>query len=533
MEKSLFDPQVKDCDDDASPKSGASTLDGADAQYWRMTHMDPLVATAHWIEGLLAKLTKTKSAVTEMGGDKEIAKQHARGKLTVRERIEIFFDPGTFVELGALVRSQIQDFGMNVRDTPADGVVTGHGKVNGREVCVYATDFTILAGSAGESHSAKIASIIELAGRMRVPIVGMLDSAGARLHEGSALSRPFNRIFIAHSIYSGVIPQIQVLMGPCAAGQGYSPMLSDFLVMAEKTAYMWLGGPRLTQAATGENIDDAVVGSALSNMRAGECDDPANRREEGLLEVLPASSRMTYDMHEIIELIVDRESFLELKPDFAPNIITGLARLAGRVVSIIANNPDEMGGVMENDCSDKYMRLMTFCDSFNIPIITLVDTPGFVVGRDWEDKGILRHGAKLLYAYASATVPKLSVIIRRSYGGGNVVMGSKTMGADFSFAWPTAEISIMGPESAAAVIWANELKESKESPDRAAILEAKCNEYREKYIDIFKLAENYRFDFVDDIIDPRDTRAVLIRALEVLKNKTVHLPNRKHGNPPQ
>jgi acetyl-CoA carboxylase carboxyltransferase component len=529
--------------------------------------MDPLVASAHWMEGLLAKLTKTKSAVTEMGGDKEIAKQHARGKLTVRERIEIFFDPGTFVELGALVRSQIQDFGMNLRDTPADGVVTGHGKVNGREVCVYATDFTILAGSAGESHSAKIASIIELAGRMRVPIVGMLDSAGARLHEGSALSRPFNRIFIAQSIYSGVIPQIQVLMGPCAAGQGYSPMLSDFLVMAEKTAYMWLGGPRLTQAATGENIDDAVVGSALSNMRAGqcdliapddeaaiaaarkllaylpqhweelapvaECDDPANRREEGLLEVLPASSRMTYDMHEIIELIVDRESFLELKPDFAPNIITGLARLAGRVVSIIANNPDEMGGVMENDCSDKYMRLMTFCDSFNIPIITLVDTPGFVVGRDWEDKGILRHGAKLLYAYASATVPKLSVMIRRSYGGGNVVMGSKTMGADFSFAWPTAEISIMGPESAAAVIWANELKDSKESPDRAAILEAKCNEYREKYIDIFKLAENYRFDFVDDIIDPRDTRAVLIRALEALKNKTVNLPNRKHGNPPQ
>jgi acetyl-CoA carboxylase carboxyltransferase component len=330
---------------------------------------------------------------------------------------------------------------------------------------------------------------------------------------------------------------------------------------------MWLGGPRLTQAATGENIDDAVVGSALSNMRAGqcdliapddeaaigaarrllaylpqqweelapvaECDDPANRREEGLLEVLPASSRMTYDMHEIVELIVDRESFLELKPDFAPNIITGLARLGGRVVSIIANNPDEMGGVMENDCSDKYMRLMTFCDSFNIPIITLVDTPGFVVGRDWEDKGILRHGAKLLYAYASATVPKLSVIIRRSYGGGNVVMGSKTMGADFSFAWPTAEISIMGPESAAAVIWANELKESKESPDRAAILEAKCNEYREKYIDIFKLAENYRFDFVDDIIDPRDTRAVLIRALEALKNKTVDLPKRKHGNPPQ
>ncbi|HXN64665.1 MAG TPA: acyl-CoA carboxylase subunit beta [Candidatus Acidoferrales bacterium] len=529
--------------------------------------MNPPVTTPRWIERLLAKLADAKAAVSGMGGDKEIAKQHARGKLTVRERIEIFFDPGTFVELGALVRSQIQDFGMNMRDTPADGVVTGHGKVNGREVCVYATDFTILAGSAGEAHSAKIASIIELAGRMRVPIVGMLDSAGARLHEGSALSRPFNRIFIGQSIYSGVIPQIQMLLGPCAAGQGYSPMLSDFLIMTEKTAYMWLGGPRLTRAATGENIDDAVVGSALSNMKSGqcdliaaddeaaiaaakrlldylpqhwgeqapvaECDDPANRRDEQLLDVLPASSRMTYDMHEIVERIVDRESFLELKPDFAPNIITGLARLSGRVVGIIANNPDEMGGVMENDCSDKYMRLMTFCDAFNIPIVTFVDTPGFVVGRDWEDKGILRHGAKLLYAYASATVPKISVIIRRSYGGGNVVMGSKTMGADFSFAWPTAEISIMGPESAASVIWAQELKESKESTDGATILEAKCNEYREKYIDIFKLAENYRFDFVDDIIDPCDTRAVLIRALDALRNKNVDLPKRKHGNPPQ
>lgn len=529
--------------------------------------MNRMVSAGRWIDRLLAKLAEAKAAVARMGGEREIAKQHRRGKLTARERIEKFFDPGTFVELGALVRSQIQDFGMGQRDTPADGVITGHGKMNGREVCLYATDFTILAGSAGESHAAKIAAIIELAGRMRVPIVGMLDSAGARLHEGSALSRPFNRIFIAQSIYSGVIPQLQILLGPCAAGQGYSPMLSDFLIMTEQTAYMWLGGPRLTQAATGEDIGDAVVGSAISNMRSGQCDwiaadddaalaaakqllsylpshweenppvvpcdDPADRRDDRLLDVLPSSSRMTYDMHEIVDVIVDRGSFLELKEGFARNIITGLARLGGQVVGIIANNPDEIGGVMENDCSDKYMRLLVFCDAFRIPVITLVDTPGFVVGREWEDKGILRHGAKLLHAYACATVPKISVIIRRAYGGGNVVMGSKTMGADFSFAWPTAEISIMGPESAAAVIWADELKKAKESAAHASAIEALCNEYRERYIDIFKLAENYRFDFVDDIIDPRDTRATLIRALDALKNKTVELPKRKHGNPPQ
>lgn len=529
--------------------------------------MNPVASKERLIDRLLAKLADAKAAVAAMGGPAQVAKQHARGKLTARERIDRFFDPGSFVELGSLVRSQIQDFGMRMRDTPADGVITGHGRVNGREVCVYATDFTILAGSAGESHAAKIAAVIDLAGKMRVPVVGMLDSAGARLHEGSALSRPFNRIFIAQSIYSGVIPQVQILMGPCAAGQGYSPMLSDFLIMTDKVAYMWLGGPRLTQAATGENIDDAIVGSAASNMHAGQCDlvaadedealelakrllaylpshweeqapvvptaDPASRREEGLLDILPDSPRMTYDMHEVVDLIVDRGSFLELKPEFAPNIITGFARLGGGPVGIIANNPDEMGGVMENDCSDKYMRFMVCCDAFNIPIITLVDTPGFVVGREWEDKGILRHGAKLLYGYASATVPKISVIVRRSYGGGNVVMGSKTMGADFSFAWPTAEISIMGPESAAAVIWADELRKAKESASEAKLLEARCDEYRDRYINIFTLAENYRYDFVDDIIDPRDTRAVLIRALQALKGKRVELPQRKHGNPPQ
>lgn len=519
------------------------------------------------IDRLLQELAERKATVAAMGGPVQIEKQHARGKLTARARIERFFDPGSFVELGMLVRSQNPDFGMHIRDTPADGVVIGHGRVAGRDTCVYATDFTILAGSAGESHAAKIASIIELAGRLRVPVVGMLDSAGARLHEGSALSRPFNRIFIAQSIYSGVIPQIQILLGPCAAGQGYSPMLSDFLIMTERTAFMWLGGPRLTQAATGEDIDDNVVGSALSNMRAGQCDfiarddddaldlakrlltylpqhcdeappvvatgDAVDRREEGLLDILPDSPRLTYDMHEIVDLVVDQGSFFEVKDQFAPNIITGFCRLNGRTVGLIANNPDEMGGVMENDCSDKYMRLMVFCDAFNIPIVTLVDTPGFVVGRDWEDKGILRHGAKLLYGYASATVPKVSVIIRRSYGGGNVVMGSKTMGADFSFAWPTAEISIMGPESAAAVIWADDLKKAQTSEEHARLLEERCREYREKYINIFSLAENHRFDFVDDIIDPRDTRRVLIRALEALRHKQVELPKRKHGNPPQ
>ena len=522
---------------------------------------------ARSIDRLLQELEAKKAKLAAMGGAEKVAKQHSRGKLAARERLVSFFDPGSFVELGGLVRSQNPEFGMKGRDTPADGVVIGHGRVEGREVCVYATDFTILAGSAGESHSAKIAAIIELAARMRVPVVGMLDSAGARLHEGSALSRPFNRIFINQSIHSGVIPQIQILMGPCAAGQGYSPMLSDFLIMTRKTAFMWLGGPRLTKAATGEDIDDSVVGSADSNMAAGQCDliaendgeamlfarqllaylpqhceeqppripcdDPADRRDEELLDILPDSSQMTYDMHEIVERIVDHGSFLEIKPNFAPNIITGLARLGGQPVGLIANNPDEMGGVMENDCSDKYMRLMTFCNAFHLPIITLIDTPGFVVGREWENQGILRHGAKLLYGYACATVPKISIVVRRSYGGGNVVMGSKTMGADFSYAWPTAEISIMGPEQAAAVIWSKDLDNAKNNEDQARLLEERCREYREKYINIFSLAENYRYDFVDDIIDPRDTRAVLIRSLEALRHKKVELPKRRNGNPPQ
>ena len=519
------------------------------------------------MERLLERLNQRKAEITRMGGEEGVAKQLARGKLTARERVDLFFDAGSFVELGGLVTSQHVDFGMRERPTPADGVITGHGEVDGRRVCCYATDFTVLAGSAGESHAAKIAAIVGLAGKMHVPVVGMLDSAGARLHEGSALSRPFNQIFINQSIYSGVVPQIQVLMGPCAAGQGYSPMLSDFLIMTRDTAYMWLGGPRLTQAATQEDIDDSVVGSAESNMLAGQCDliavddhealqiarrllaylpqscdekppvgdtdDPADRREEALLRVVPESARMTYDMHEVIDLVVDRGSFLEVKDGFAPNIITGFCRLGGRPVGLIANNPDEMGGVMENDCSDKYMRLMRFCDAFNIPIVTLVDTPGFVVGREWEDKGILRHGAKLLFGYACATVPKVSVIVRRSYGGGNVVMGSKTVGADFSFAWPTAEISIMGPESAAAIIWSDDVKQADDDAARRELLQERQRRYRDTYIDIFRLAENYRFDFVDDIIDPRDTRRVLITALEALQDKSVELPRRKHGNSPQ
>jgi acetyl-CoA carboxylase carboxyltransferase component len=519
------------------------------------------------MDELLRELKERKAKILEMGGPELVAKQHSKGKMTARERIDYFFDPGTFTELGMFVRSQIKDFEMKDRPTPADGVVIGHGKVNGRDVCCYATDFTILAGSAGESHAKKIANIIELAGRLQIPVVGMLDSAGARLHEGTALSRPFNTIFINQSIYSGVIPQIQILMGPCAAGQGYSPMLSDFLIMVRNTSWMWLGGPRLTQAAVREDISDAEIGSAEFNMKySGQCDiiaendrdaldkakkllsylpqnwreeppsipcdDPPDRREESLLDVLPEDRRFTYDMHEIIERVVDKGSFFEIKEGFAPNIITGFCRLAGRTIGLIANNPDELGGVLENNSSDKYYRFMTFCDAFNIPILTFVDTPAFVVGKEWEEYGILRHGAKLLYAYSCASVPKISLIVRRAYGGGNVVMGSKTLGADFSFVWPTAEISIMGPEQAAAIIWSKELEKAKDSEEYARLLEEKRREYHEKYINPFTLAENYRYDFIDDIIDPRDTRPVLIRAFEVARKKKVFLPERKHGNPP-
>lgn len=515
---------------------------------------------------LIEELQLRKAKIAEMGGAEKIARQHARGKWTARERIDYLFDSGTFTEIGMFVSSQIKSFDMIKNPTPADGVIIGHGKVLGRDVCVYATDFTVLAGSAGESHSKKIANIIGLAGRLRVPVLGLLDSAGARLHEGTALSRPFNEIFINQSKYSGVVPQIQLLMGPCAAGQGYSPMLSDFLIMVRNSSWMWLGGPRLTQEAVKENLD-VEIGSADFCMKYNgqcdvvaendkealdkaklllsyipqnweqlppemECHDPIDRQEEALLDVLPEDRRFTYDMHEIVEKIVDKDSFFEIKEAFAPNIITGFCRLGGKTVGLIANNPDELGGVLENDSSDKYYRFMTFCDAFNIPILTLVDTPAFVVGSEWEKEGILRHGAKLLYAYANATVPKISVIIRRSYGGGNVVMGSKTLGADFSFVWPTAEISIMGPESAASIIWYKELQKSKDTPEYRDFLEKKRQEYHEKYINPFTLASNYRYDFIDDIIDPRHTRQIIIRAFEVARNKIVEMPHRKHGNPP-
>ncbi len=518
------------------------------------------------MDKLLAEMEQSKAKILEMGGPERVAKQHGRGKMTARERIDYLFDPGSFSELGMFVRSQIKDFEMKDRETPADGVIIGTGKINGRKVCVYSTDFTVLAGSAGESHSKKIADIIGLAGKMMVPIIGLLDSAGARLHEGTALSRPFNEIFQNQSRFSGVIPQIQVLMGPCAAGQGYSPMLSDFLIMVQNTSWMWLGGPRLTQSIVKEDLD-ADIGSPDFCMRhSGQCDfiadddkdalkiaktllsylpqnwkeraprllcdDPVDRREESLLDILPDDRRFTYDMHEVIEKIIDKDSFFEVKDEFAPNIITGFCRLDGHPVGLIANNPDELGGVMENNSSDKYYRFMVFCDAFNIPILTMMDTPAFVVGHEWEKEGILRHGAKLLYAYACATVPKISLIVRRAYGGGNVVMGSKTLGADFSFAWPTAEISIMGPESAASIIWAQDLKKAEKSPEYAKVLEEKRKEYHEQYINPFRLAENYRYDFIDDIIDPRDTRQVLIRAFEMAWDKNVELPDRKHGNPP-
>ncbi|MEW5913620.1 MAG: acyl-CoA carboxylase subunit beta [Thermodesulfobacteriota bacterium] len=518
------------------------------------------------MDDLLRELAERKAEIRQMGGPEQVAKQHARGKMTARERIAHLFDPGSFTELGMFVRSQIKDFKMQERSTPADGVIIGHGKIKGRDVCVYATDFTVLAGSAGESHSKKIADIIGLAGKLNIPVVGLLDSAGARLHEGTALSRPFNEIFINQSQYSGVIPQIQVLLGPCAAGQGYSPMLSDFLIMVRGTSWMWLGGPRLTKSIVKEDLD-AEIGSADFCMRySGQCDfvadndqqaldmviqllgyipqnwrqlppevpcdDPVDRREESLLEVLPEDRRFTYDIHEIIEKVVDRDSFFEVKRDFATNIVTGFCRLDGKVIGLIANNPDELGGVLENDSSDKYYRFMRFCDAFNIPLLTIMDTPAFVVGHEWEKYGILRHGAKLLYAYSCATVPKISLIVRRAYGGGNVVMGSKTLGADFSFVWPTAEISIMGPESAASIIWSQDLEKAKESPELSKLLEEKRLEYHEQYINPFKLAENYRYNFIDDIIDPRDTRSVLIRAFAAARGKKVSLPERKHGNPP-
>ncbi len=516
----------------------------------------------------LAKVEEKRALNMQPASERLHERLRSMGKWTARERIKGLFDEGTFNEVSIFAESQIRDVGMDKYKTPADGVICGFGEVNGRMVCAYATDYTVLAGSSGEGHIIKIKNITRMAGEMMVPIVAFIDSAGARLNEAQPCLRPYTETFWLQSIYSGVVPQISIICGGCAAGQAYSPVLTDFVIMTKNTSNMWLGGPRAT-AATTTAEDITAIGGAEYHMRyTGSChfvaeDDgdavelakrllsflPSNnrekpphlqptdspyRREERLLDILPVDPRRSYDMHEIIQLIVDEGDFLEVQKDYAKNAIVGFCRFNGEVCGIAAGNPAYIAGCMEPDSCDKYTRFITFCDCFNIPLVFLVDMPAILVGDEWERKGSIRHGTKLLHTTCTTTVPRVSILVRKSYGGTTPIFCAKPYSTDFVYAWPTAELCPMGADGAVAIIYDREIKSLPTSEERLAFAEAKKKEYFDLYVDPLVTGMNMRYDLFDDIIDPRRTREVIINALKLSRNKVplVPLPQKKRGNRP-
>jgi acetyl-CoA carboxylase carboxyltransferase component len=492
-----------------------------------------------------------------MGGEERIKKQHDRGKLTVRERIDLLFDAGTFVELGLLAQGR-----EGSDETPADGVVTGHGDVEGRQVWVIAYDFTVMAGSIGQvGEQFKAARVRELALRYRKPLVWLLDSAGARIQEASGSTfAGTGWLFADQVVMSGVIPQVAAMLGPCAAGTAYIPGLADFVPMVKGTSSMALAGARLVKAATGEDVSDHDMGGSQvhcyesgvgdnevendaeciatvrrflsylpsSNIEAPpivDTEDPADRPVEGLEKIVPVNQRSAYDVRKVIKAVFDRDSWFEVKPTWAKNIVVGLARAAGRSVGVVANQPMQKGGVLDSDAADKAARFIRMCDAFNVPLVYLMDVPGFIVGSQVEKEGIIRHGAKMLYATSEATVPKVTVIMRKAYGAGYYVMCGKGYQPDTIVAWPFAEISVMGPEGAVNIIF-NKQVEASDNPEatRAQLIEtirAQIDPY---------LAAGWAM--IDDVIDPADTRRVIVKGIEQARDKKVDRPWRKHGNIP-
>lgn len=516
----------------------------------------------------LVKVEEKREQIKKPASEKLCKRLRDQNKWTARERMGNFFDRGIFTEYSIFAESQIKDMGMDKYATPADGVVCGTGEVNGRMVCAYATDYTVLAGSSGEGHMLKVRNITKMAGEMGLPIVAFIDSAGARLSEAQPCFRPYAEIFWLQSIYSGVIPQISIICGGCAAGQAYSPLLTDFVIMDRNPATrMWLGGPRAT-AATTTSEDITEIGSADYHMRyTGSCDfavddereanevakkllsylpsncreeppyieptDDPKRQEEKLLDILPKDPRRSYDMHEVIRLITDNGEFLEVKSDYAKSAIVGFCRFDGRVCGMIAGNSAYIAGCIEPDSCDKYTRFITFCDAFNIPLVYLVDMPAILVGDEWERKGNIRHGTKLLHTTCTTTVPTVSILVRKAYGGTTVIFCAKPYVADFVFVWPTGEHTAMGADGAVSIVYNREIA-ALPSEERLAFAEAKKVEYFNNYTDPLTTGANMRYDLFDDIIDPRRTREVIINSLKVAKNKIplVSLPKKKHGNRP-
>ncbi|AAM25524.1 MULTISPECIES: acyl-CoA carboxylase subunit beta [Caldanaerobacter] len=513
------------------------------------------------VQEKIEELKKRRAKAEEGGGEARIKAQHEKGKLTARERINILLDKGSFVELDPFVEHRCYDFGMEKQKYPGEGVVTGYGTIDGRLVYVYAQDFTVLGGSLGEYHAKKITKVMDMAMKMGAPLIGLNDSGGARIQEGVDALSGYGQIFYRNTLASGVIPQISVIMGPSAGGAVYSPALTDFIFMVDKTSQMFITGPQVIKAVTGEEVTPEELGGSITHNRVSgvahfrgpndeevlkmvrkllsylpsnnledppryETGDDPNRTSERLMEIVPDNPNKPYDMKELIREIVDRGEIFESQEMYAENIITAFARLNGRTIGIVANQPRVLAGVLDINASDKAARFIRFCDAFNIPILSIVDVPGFLPGTNQEYGGIIRHGAKMLYAYSEATVPKVTLIVRKAYGGAYLAMCSKDLGADIVFAWPTAEIAVMGPEGAANIVFKNEINEA-ENP--AEVREQKIKEYRENFANPYRAAAR---GYVDDVIIPSETRPRLISAFEMLRSKRETRPAKKHGNIP-
>jgi propionyl-CoA carboxylase beta chain len=515
-------------------------------------------ARAQRIEELQRRL-----AAAELGGGRErVEKQHAAGKLTARERVELLLDAGSFVEIDALVTHRCRDFGMDDISIPGDGVVCGYGTVDGRLVYLFAQDFTVFGGSLSETNAAKICKVMDLAVENGAPIIGLNDSGGARIQEGVASLGGYADIFLRNTLASGVVPQISAVMGPCAGGAVYSPAITDFILMVEESSYMFVTGPDVIKTVTHEEVSKEELGGASTHAaKSGVChftvpndaaclaavrellsylpsnnlddpppaasDDDANRESEALNTLVPEDPNKPYDIKQLIAEVVDDGKFLEVHAQYARNIVVGFARIGGRSVGIVANQPAYLAGVLDIDASLKGARFVRFCDAFNIPLVTFEDVPGFLPGTAQEYGGIIKHGAKLLYAFAEATVPKITVITRKAYGGAYCVMASKHLRTDVNFAYPTAEIAVMGPEGAVNILYRRELEEAGADAPRARA--AKVAEYRAKFSNPYIAAER---GFVDSIIEPRRTRPEIVRALRQLAGKRASVPPKKHGNIP-
>ncbi|MGG2017580.1 acyl-CoA carboxylase subunit beta [Bacillus sp. S10(2024)] len=506
------------------------------------------------------ELYDKKSDIRIGGGDERISKQHQKGKLTARERIELLLDNDTFVELQPFIEHRCTDFGLDKKIGPGDGVVTGYGKVNGRPIYLFSQDFTVFGGALGEMHAKKISNIMDLAAKNGVPIVGLNDSGGARIQEGVLSLDGYGQIFHRNVKYSGIVPQISVILGPCAGGAVYSPAITDFVIMVEEKSQMFITGPKVIEAVTGERISPENLGGAMvhnkisGNAHFAAIDEvealslvrtllsylPQNYQEKppmikeepgedyrmDLPDIVPNDTQRPYDIRRVIEQVVDFPSFFEVQKSFAKNIVIGFARIKGEVVGLVCNQPKTLAGSLDIDSSDKAARFIRFCDSFQIPVVTFEDVTGFFPGVKQEHSGIIRHGAKILYAYSEATVPKITVILRKAYGGAYVALNSKAIGADVVYAWPNAEIAVMGPQGAVNIIFSNDIQKSDKPEEKHREL---INEYCSKFANPYIAAKH---GIVDDIIDPRETRIKLIQALDMLRTKKEEKSMKKHGNIP-